>query len=113
MKENFQFLTFLTLNSLFTLENLPLSTFWVTFPIRKYDRQLACIKFQLNLLQNINEELFKVEYLTKLNQYFRNLAEAVMRLYSKAFLAKLSKYWLTLTSYSTLKSSSFMFVPKI
>ena len=27
VKENFQFLTFLTLNSLFTLENLPLLTF--------------------------------------------------------------------------------------
>ena len=35
MKENFQFLTFLALNSnsLFTSENLPLLTFWVTFPI--------------------------------------------------------------------------------
>ena len=33
MKENFQFLTFLTLNSLCTLENLPLLTFWVTFII--------------------------------------------------------------------------------
>ena len=32
MKVNFQFLTFRTLNSLFTLENLPLLTFWVTFP---------------------------------------------------------------------------------
>ena len=49
MKENFQFLTFLTLNSLFTSENLPLLTFWVTFPIRRYEGQLACIKFQLNL----------------------------------------------------------------
>ena len=37
MKENFQFLTFLTLNSLFPLENLPLLTFWVTCPIRKYE----------------------------------------------------------------------------
>ena len=37
MKENFQFLIFLTLNSLFTLENLTLLTFWVTFPIRNYD----------------------------------------------------------------------------
>ena len=37
MKENFQFLTFLTLNSSFTLENSPLLTFWVTFPIRKYE----------------------------------------------------------------------------
>ena len=37
MKENFQFLTFLTLNSLFTLEDLPLLIFWVTFPIKKYE----------------------------------------------------------------------------
>ena len=37
MTENFQFLIFLTLNSSFTLENLPLLTFWVTFPIRKYE----------------------------------------------------------------------------
>ena len=37
MKENSQFLAFLTLNSLFTSENLPLLTFWVTFPIKKYE----------------------------------------------------------------------------
>ena len=37
MKENFQILTFVTLNSLFTLENLPLLTFWATFPIGKYE----------------------------------------------------------------------------
>ena len=37
MKENFQFLAFLTLNSLFTLENLQLLTFWVTIPVRKYE----------------------------------------------------------------------------
>ena len=37
MKENFHFITFLTLNSLLTLENLPLLTFWATFPIRKYE----------------------------------------------------------------------------
>ena len=52
MNENFQFLTFFTLNSLFTLENLPLLTFWVTLPIRKYEWQLAGIKFQSNLWQN-------------------------------------------------------------
>ena len=39
----------------------------------------------------INEELFKVEYLIKLSQYFRNLAEAVMRLYSKTFFSKVFK----------------------
>ena len=91
MKENFQFLTFLTLNSSFTLENSPLLTFWVTFPIRKYEWQLACIKFQLKLLQNINEELFKVEYLIKLSQYFRNRAEAVIRLTNKTFFSKAFK----------------------
>ena len=36
MKENFQFLAFLTLNSLFTLENLPLLTFWDKFPAGEY-----------------------------------------------------------------------------
>ena len=91
MKENFQFLTFLTLNSLFTSENLLLLTFWVTFPIRKYGWKLACIKFQLNIWQNINEELFKVEYLIKLSQCFRNLSEAVMRLYSIKFFDKAFK----------------------
>ena len=93
MNENFQFLTFLTLNSLFTLENSPLLTFWVTFPIRKSKWQLACIKVQLNLwhAQNINEELFKVEYLIKLSQYFKNLAEAVMRLYKKTLFSKAFK----------------------
>ena len=48
-------------------------------------------KFQLNLWQNINEERFKVEYLIKLSQYFRNLAEAVMRLYSKTFFSQAFK----------------------
>ena len=74
MKENFYFPTFLTLNSLFTSENLLPLTFWVTF--------------QLNLWQNINEEL---EYLIKLSQYFRNLAEAAMRLYNKTFFSKAFK----------------------
>ena len=37
MKENVKFLTFLTLNSLFTSENLALLTFWVAFSIRKYE----------------------------------------------------------------------------
>ena len=90
MKENFQFLTFLTLKSLLTLENLPLLTFWVTCPIRKYELQLAYIKSQLNLLRNINEELFKVEYLIKLSQYFRTLAEAVMGQLSFIFLCRKS-----------------------
>ena len=91
MKENVQFLTFFILNSVFTLENLPLLTFWVICPIRKYEGQLAYIKFQLNIWQNITEELFKVEYLLKLSQYFRNLVEAVMRLYSKTFFIKAFK----------------------
>ena len=51
----------------------------------------TCIKFQLNLWQDINKELFKVEYLIKLSQYFRNLAEAVMRLYNKTFFSKAFK----------------------
>ena len=58
---------------------------------KKYELQLAYIKFQLNLWQNINEELFKVEYLIQLSQYFRNLAEAVMRLYNKIFFSKAFK----------------------
>ena len=37
MKENCQFLTFLRLKLLFTLENLPLLTLWTTFPIKKYE----------------------------------------------------------------------------
>ena len=49
------------------------------------------INFQLNLWQNINEELFKVEYLLKLSQYIKNLAEAVMRLYNRTFFSKAFK----------------------
>ena len=45
------------------------------------------IKFQLNFWQSINEKLSKVENLIKLSQYFRNLAEAVMRLYNKTFFS--------------------------
>ena len=92
MKENFQFLTFLTLYSLFALENLPLLTFWVVnIPIIKYKRQLACVGFQLNLWRNMYEELFKSEYLIKLSQYFRNLEKAVMGFYIKAFFCRASK----------------------
>ena len=40
-----------------------------------------------NLWQNINEELFKAEYLIKLSQYFGNLAKAV----NKTFFSKASK----------------------
>ena len=36
---------------------------------------------------NINEKLLKAEYDIKLSQYFRNVAQANMRLYSKSFLA--------------------------
>ena len=45
MKENVQFLAFLTLNSLFTSENLTLLTFWVTFPIRKYNDNWHVLSF--------------------------------------------------------------------
>ena len=41
--------------------------------------------------QNINEELFKAEYLIKLSQYFGNLAKAVMRSQNKKFLSNVSK----------------------
>ena len=34
---------------------------------------------------------FKVEYLIKLNQYFGNLAKAVMRSHNKTFFSKVSK----------------------
>ena len=40
---------------------------------------------------SINKELFKVEYLIKLSQYFGNLAKAVMRSHNKAFFRKVSK----------------------
>ena len=44
-----------------------------------------------NIFKTINKELFKVEYLIKLSQYFRNLAEAVRRLYNKTFFSKVFK----------------------
>ena len=88
MKENFQFLTFPTLNSLFAFENLPLLTFWATFPINDNWHVLSS---KLNLWQNINQELFKVKNLIKLSQYFRNLVESVMKLYSKTFFGKAFK----------------------
>ena len=49
------------------------------------------MRFQLNSTElNINEELFKDEYLIKLSQYFGNLAKAVMRSYNKTFFCKVS-----------------------
>ena len=45
------------------------------------------IKFWLN----INEELFKVEYLIKLSQCFRNLAKTVMKSHNKTFFSNVSK----------------------
>ena len=43
--------------------------------------------------QSINEELFKVEYLTELSQCFGNLAKTVTRSHNKRilFLSKVSK----------------------
>ena len=37
------------------------------------------LKVSIKLWQNINKELFKVEYFIKLSQYFGNLAKAVRR----------------------------------
>ena len=66
-------------------------------------------KVSIKFWQSINEGLFNVEYLTKLSQYFGNLAKAVMRSHNKKFLSTVSKYWLRIIRYSILKSSSFMF----
>ena len=41
--------------------------------------------------QNINEEIFKVEYLIKHSQYFGNLAKAVMSSHNKTFFSKFYK----------------------
>ena len=45
----------------------------------------------VKLWLNINEELFKVEYLIKVSQYFGSLAKAVIRSHNKAFFSKGSK----------------------
>ena len=60
--------------------------------------------------QIINEELFKVECLIKLSQYFGNLAKAVMSQITKDCLAKFQNFSLSLMRYSTLKSSSFIII---
>ena len=41
-------LTFVTLKSLFVIENLPLQTFWVEFPSKKYKQQPSHIRFLSN-----------------------------------------------------------------
>ena len=48
-------------------------------------------KVLIKFWQSINEGLFKVECLTKLSQYFGNLAKAVNRSHKKKFLSKVSK----------------------
>ena len=48
-------------------------------------------KISIKFWQSINEAFFKVEYLTRLSQYFENLAKAVMRSHNKIFLSKVSK----------------------
>ena len=48
-------------------------------------------KVSIKFWQSINEGLFKVECLTKLSQYFLNLAKTVMRSHNKKFLNKVSK----------------------
>ena len=48
-------------------------------------------KGSIKFWQSINEGLFRVEYLTKLSQYFLNIAKAVMRSHSKKNLSKVSK----------------------
>ena len=75
-----------------------------------YKWQLACIKFQLNLWQNINEEFFKAEYLIKLSQYVRNLAKEVMRLCNKTFFSKASK---VLADFNKIFQSLIYVLPKI
>ena len=73
----------------------------------------ACIKFQLNLWQNKNEELFKAEYLIKLSQCFKNLVEAVMRLYSKTFFSKAFKVLADFNKLFNFEKLLIYILPKI
>ena len=43
--------------------------------------------YTVRIPDRINEGPFKVKYLIKLSQYFRNLAKAVMRSHNKKFLS--------------------------
>ena len=48
-------------------------------------------KVLIEFWQNINQKLFKVEYLMKLSKYFGNFAKAVKRPHNKTFFSKVSK----------------------
>ena len=48
-------------------------------------------KVSVEFWQNINQELFKVEYSMKLSKYFGNFAKAVKRSQDKTFFSKVSK----------------------
>ena len=49
-ERKFQFITFLTLNSLFTSENAPLLTVWVTFPTKKLSMTTGMYKVSIKSL---------------------------------------------------------------
>ena len=70
-------------------------------------------KVSIKSWQNINEELFKVEYLIKLSQYFRNLAEAVIRLYNKTLFSKAFKVLVDFSKVFNFKKFLIYVLPKI
>ena len=61
------------------------------FPIKKYKQQPAHIRFQLNSGKNINEELFKTEYLIILSQYFGNFTQEFFVVCPHDCLCQISK----------------------
>ena len=77
------------------------------FPVKKYKQEPAH-KVLIKFWQNINEELLKIEYLIILSQYFGNFNKDFLLSDLMTAFARFLKYWLSLLSYSTLKSTSFM-----
>ena len=64
-------------------------------------------KVSIKFWQNINEELFKIEYLTELSEYFGNFAKAVMRSNNNTFFYKVSK---VLAEFTKVFSSEKFFI---
>ena len=70
-------------------------------------------KVSIKSLKNINEELFKVECVIKLSQYFRNLAETVIRLYNKTFFSKAFKVLADFSKLFNFEKFIIYVLPKI
>ena len=82
---NISLLTFITMKSRYTFRKFTIVNILGYIFYKEIQITTAAYKVSVKFLQNINGKPLRVEYLTKLSQYFGNPAKAVMRSHNKTF----------------------------